>query len=211
MRLLLLFFGLAAVILIPFLIWGDQTTAFFGDAAPQWIQSWGPWGWLAAIGILISDLFLPIPSTAFLSALGFVYGALWGGFLGFLGSFLSGSLAYGLCRKLGDRAALKILGEQDLERGKRLFANLGGWIIALTRWLPILPEVSCCLAGLTRMPPGKFFLSLACGTLPMALSFAWLGSQGKEHPALALGLSAAIPVLFWGIATWILHRKRTRD
>ena len=62
MRLLVTSIILALVLCLPFLIWGDQFMQWFtGDAAIQWIRGWGAWGWLAVIGLLVSDLFLPIP------------------------------------------------------------------------------------------------------------------------------------------------------
>ena len=207
MRLLWMFLGLAVVVLIPFLIWGDWfQRSFDRDSAQIWLQSLGAWAWAAAIGLLVSDLFLPVPATPIMSALGFVYGTAVGGLVGAAGAFLSGSLAYLLCRKLGEKAALRILGPEDLDKGRRLFSSAGGWIIALSRWLPILPEVTSCLAGLTRMPARKFFLSLACGCLPMAFAFAWIGAQGKANPQWAIGLSVALPVIFWGLTSLLLRR-----
>ncbi len=208
MRLLWIFLGLAVLVLIPFLIWGNWFQQTFDQAGAQsWLGSLGGWAWLAAIGLLVSDLFLPVPATPVMSALGYLYGTTVGGAIGATGAFLSGSLAYLLCRALGERAALRILGPEDLQRGRRLFTQAGGWIIALSRWLPILPEVTSCLAGLTKMPAPKFFVSLACGCLPMAFAFAWIGERGKSSPQLAIGLSIALPVVFWGLASLVIRRN----
>lgn len=208
MRLLYLFLALAVLVLIPFLVWGDWFVHLLADdGSKHLLANLGQWAWLAAFGLLVADLVLPIPSTPLMSTLGWIYGPWLGGAIGATGAFTSGSLAYVLCRKYGDRIALKILGQADLERGHRLFAAAGGWIIALTRWIPILPEVTSCLAGLTKMPGRKFFPALACGCLPMAVTFAWIGSQGRGQPGLALGLSAALPVALWGVTAWLLKRR----
>jgi uncharacterized membrane protein YdjX (TVP38/TMEM64 family) len=135
-----------------------------------------------------------------------VYGALLGGTIGAAGSIASGLAAYGLCRALGPRAALKLVGAKDLERGQHVFRRAGGWVVALSRWLPILPEVISCLAGLTRMPFTRFALATACGSIPMAFTFAAVGAAGIDRPALALGLSAGAPVLLWSIAALLLRR-----
>lgn len=208
MRLLGLFLILAAAVMIPFLIWGDWFMQQFDQAgAAGWLERLGPWAWLAAIGLLVADLFLPVPATPVMSALGWVYGPWLGGGIGAAGSFLSGWLAYALCRKLGERVAMKILGEKDLDRGRAFFAKVGGWGIALTRWVPILPEVACCMAGLTRMPARQFLPALACGSLPLAFTYAWIGAQGRDQPGWALAgwlLVAVVPILLWAItAAWL--------
>jgi len=144
-----------------------------------------------------SDLLLPIPSTAIMAALGLVYGPIWGGLIGTAGSFLGGALGYGLCRWFGRPLALRILGPDGLVQGERLFARAGGWLVALSRWLPILPEVIACMAGVTRMPVWAFVAALLCGAAPMAFTFAAIGHLGGDHPVLAIVLSALAPPLLW--------------
>lgn len=101
MRLFWLFLALAIAVLIPFVIWGDWfMKAFDGQASREWLAGLGPWGWLVAIALLMADLILPLPATPIMSALGWIYGPLLGGAIGAIGSFASGSLAYGLCRTM---------------------------------------------------------------------------------------------------------------
>ena len=208
MRLLSVFLLLGVLIAIPFLIWGDEFEAVFTvEGAAEWLHGHGDLAWLVAIVLLMCDLVLPLPSTAVLSALGFVYGTLWGGIIGSIGSVLSGSLAYWLARNLGRRAAERVAGRHDLERGERVFASVGGWVVALSRWLPLLPEVVACMAGLTRMPVAAFHWALLCGTLPMAFTFAAVGATGAQRPGVALALSAVVPVLLWPVAQALLRRK----
>jgi len=198
MRLLLIFLAFAALLLVPFFIWGDAfEAAYAGESSVRWLRGLGAWGWAAAVGLLVADLVLPVPATAVMTALGFVYGALLGGLVGAAGSFLAGAAAYGLARALGRGAAVRLAGEKDLVRAERFFNHAGGWAVAASRWMPILPEAVACLAGMARMPARRFFLSLACGSVPMAFTFAALGSAGRERPVLALGASALVPLVLW--------------
>ena len=210
MRLFLIFLGLAAIVLVPFLIWGDWfESAFTGDALTVALHSWGrAWGWLAGILLLVGDLFLPVPGTAVMSGLGYLYGTLTGGAIAAAGSWLSGALAYWLCLRFGEKWAVRLMGAGGVENGRRLFtSHSGSLMVALSRCLPILPEVIACMAGLTRMPRAKFLTALACGSLPMGFVFAWIGDAGRDAPGLALALSAAIPLALYGIAAWVMRLK----
>jgi uncharacterized membrane protein YdjX (TVP38/TMEM64 family) len=198
MRLLGWFLLLALIVLIPFLIWGSGFEQSFSQGgAVAWLTGYGHWASIAGILLLMSDLVLPIPATAVMTALGFIYGPVAGGLIATLGSFLSGALAYLLCRRFGRPAAVRVLGAQELVEGERLFARVGGWLVVLSRWLPIFPEVIACMAGLSRMPPLPFFAALACGSAPLGFVFAAIGHAGVDHPVLAITLSAGLPPLLW--------------
>ncbi len=205
-RLLSIFIGLAVLFTIPFLIWGSHWDWASKDAV-EWLKQYGRWGWLVALGLLMGDLLLPIPSTAIMSGLGLVYGPVWGGLIGATGSVLSGLIAYGLCRMFGEKAVSRLLGEEDQLRGRELFTRYGGWLVALSRWLPLLPEVISCMAGFLRMPWPMFLLALICGSLPMACTFAMVGHMGSDYPTLSIALSALVPPILW----WIIGKKMMRS
>lgn len=208
MRLLWIFIGLGVFFTIPFLIWGERMElAFSSEAAISWLEGFERWAWAAAIGLLFLDFILPIPGTAVMSALGYVYGPVVGGLIASGGSILAGWFAYWLCRILGTSAAKKLLGRKDYDRGVILFSNAGGWIVAISRWLPLIPEIVACMAGLTRMPPLKFTIALACGSIPLGFVFAYIGAAGSDHPTLALTLSAGIPPILWLVAQKLIKSK----
>lgn len=198
MRLLFLFLGLAVLVLLSFFIWGDRFMGFFSEQGTiTWLSGYGNWAWAVAILLLMADLLLPLPATIVMAGLGYVYGPIAGGLISAAGSFMAGATGYWLCRLLGERTALQLLGEKDYAYGKKLSRNVGGWIIVLSRWLPVLPEVMACMAGLTRMPVRYFHVALLCGSLPLGFAYAYVGYTGVEHPTLAIGLSVGIPPLIW--------------
>jgi uncharacterized membrane protein YdjX (TVP38/TMEM64 family) len=144
-----------------------------------------------------------------MSALGLVYGWFWGGVASVFGSVLSGVIAYGLCRKFGHRAALWLAGEEGLAKGEALFqSERGGWLVALSRWMPVLPEAVACLAGLTNMPWRTFITALIAGSIPLGFAFAAIGALGLERPGTALALSALIPVALYALAAWVLRKRK---
>jgi uncharacterized membrane protein YdjX (TVP38/TMEM64 family) len=192
-------------ILVPFALWGGRFDAVFSlDGAQAWMSEHGSWAWLAGVLLLVSDIALPVPSTIVMSALGLLYGWFVGGLLASAGSFLAGLTAYFACRWLGRPAALWLAGEDSLSRGEELFARHGGWLVALSRWMPVLPEAVACLAGLVKMNLRTFLTSLACGSLPVGFAFAGIGVLGKTSPTTAVVLSAILPVILWfGAQRWI--------
>jgi uncharacterized membrane protein YdjX (TVP38/TMEM64 family) len=201
MRLLLWFCLLALVFLVSWMIWGAGWEARFSqEGSVAFLQSSGPWAWAAGIGLLVSDFVMPIPGTLVMSALGFIYGPLAGGLLAAAGSMSAGLTGYGIGRCFGERAARRLLGDLDFEKGRLLFARGGGWMVALSRALPILPEVISCTAGLVRMPLRRFVVSLACGSLPIGFLFAAIGAAGREAPAWALVFSLIVPAVLWLLA-----------
>lgn len=208
MRFVLLFIVLVTMVLVPFFIWGDTLMNFFTDEGSiTWLKGYGQWAWLLAILLLVADLFLPIPATIIMAALGFIYGPIVGGLLSAIGSFISGALGYWLCRLMGENAAIKILGKKEYERGKNMSSKVGGWVVALSRWLPVFPEVVACMAGLIQMPPNNFYMALASGSLPLGFVYAVIGSSGNISPGLAIVLSAGIPPVIWFFTNRVLRAR----
>ena len=201
--------GLAASALMigSFLLWGGEFELLFSENGVP--KTLGPSGWLLVVGLLMLDVFLPIPATAALAALGMTYGPWLGGLYGCLGTFLAGALGYGLCRLADDRIARFLVGDLGMAMGKRFITRSGAWAIALSRWTILLPELLSCFAGLVRMPAKTYFAALLCGVIPMSFAYAWLGSTetAQENPLFALGLSAAVPVLLWAMVSRCFRGK----
>ena len=208
MRVAVFFVLLAVVLCLPFVIWGDAWEARWSLAAVKTALEGSAWGWLLVPALLVGDLVLPVPSTVVMSGAGYVYGWWWGGVLAAAGSFLSGAVAYLLCRRFGEAAARRLMGPDDYTRGCRFFAGEAGpWLVAVSRCLPLLPETVACMAGLTRMPAGRYFTALACGSLPLGFVFAAVGASGHDRPGLALALSAVLPVILHLVSRAV--RKRS--
>ncbi|OYW71565.1 MAG: hypothetical protein B7Z37_27450 [Verrucomicrobia bacterium 12-59-8] len=191
--LILLILVILAGIVVPFMIWGarfDQTLSLQGARA--WMEGYGSWAWAAGIALLIADIVL--------------HGWWLGGLICAAGSMLSGIIAYATCRWLGRGAARWIAGEEGLRRGEEIFEQRGGWLVALSRWMPVLPEAVACLAGLSSMRWRVFLPALACGSIPTGFVFAAIGHLGQSEPGWAFALSAIVPVLLWLGASRVLKR-----
>jgi uncharacterized membrane protein YdjX (TVP38/TMEM64 family) len=208
-RLYALVFGLVAGMLVSVLVVGDALDARFGGPeGVRRLEAYGAWAWLLAIALIVSDLVLPVPGTAVITGLGMIYGPWLGGLVGGVGSVLAGLTAYGGSRWLGARFARRLVGDDDLRRLARFFERRGPWAIALSRWLPILPEALCCLAGLSRMPFRIFVAALVIGGVPMSFLFAWLGRTFEARPLAGLVVSGLVPLLLWPPIQYLLRERR---
>ncbi len=210
MRLMLVILGLVALMLVPVLVLDDEIDSLFtGEGGIRLLQSYGDWAWAAGIFLIVSDLVLPVPSTAVISALGMIYGTWLGGLIGGIGSTAAGLIAYGGCRLLGNRVFHFLVGDTNLVKLGRFFDRFGLAAIALSRWMPILPDALACLAGAARMRFAPFVAALACGSFAMGFAFAFLGDAYLDRPVLGLVISALIPIAIWPILHIMLRTPKT--
>jgi uncharacterized membrane protein YdjX (TVP38/TMEM64 family) len=167
-----------------------------------WMQSFGDWLWIAALGVILADSFLIMPSDAAMMALGLVYGVAVGGLLSGLGSVGGGLLAFGIIRALGEGFALWVVGERDLRRARGFSRRWGSYAVAMARAIggPVEPVI--VLAGLSRMPWRTVLIALCAGGLPAGVLKAGLGAYAEQHPVPAILAAAALAVL----ATWVARR-----
>ncbi|QDU19631.1 TVP38/TMEM64 family protein [Urbifossiella limnaea] len=208
MRLYVIIFVCVALTLIPVFLFDDEIdAAFAGPEGLRRLQEYGGWAWLVGVGLIVADLVLPVPSTAVIAGLGMLYGPPLGGLVGGVGSTLAGLVAYAGGRWLGRPAIRLFAGDSDLEKLRRFFARHGLWAVALSRWMPLLPEALCCLAGAARMRVGPFSAALACGSFAMGFAFGVLGEHYLDRPAVGLVVSAAIPLLVWPPVHFYLKRR----
>lgn len=203
MRLLLTLLTATGLLLGSFVLWGGYFEDLLknGPTVQPSAQAAG-----FAIVLLLLDVLLPIPVTVILTTQGGAFGPWIGGLIGTIGTFGSGTLAYLLCRLPGRRTTNLLLGEGLHRPIQTIFQKHGGWAVALSRWMAIIPEMVSACAGLLRMPPRQYFPALLCGTAPMSFTYAWLGStqQMAEHPIAGMLLSAFVPLVLWGIVSaWL--------
>ena len=211
-RLALLVLIILLVFTIPALVFGDYFDLMFDDdRALAFVRSQGSWGGAIGVGLIMVDLIIPIPSPAIMAALGLIYGPISGGLLASIGSFSAATLGYLLCRMIGPRAASWIAGLEQIERLSAFFKRHGLWAIALSRWMPAVPEVLACLAGLTRMAFVRFAIGNFIGSAAVGFGYAYFGARGEGNPGGALAIAILLPYLALPLFYLFLSREhRTR-
>ena len=138
----------------------------------------------------------------------FLLGPVVGSLFTVLGVSLAGFTGYRLSEKYGDRLARYLIKNADQrEQAVKSFSQFGVGTILLSRAMPILPEVSACMAGLTRMSQTKFAAAWMCSIVPYALIANYAGSiSSLSDPKPAILAAIGLTCFFW--LGWMWYRLR---
>jgi len=156
--------------------------------------------------LLFADLFIAMPTLTIMILSGFFLGPLVGAAFSIMGLSLAGASGYGLSNRYGGRLVKTLIkDEAELERAVHSFRQFGTGTILLSRAMPILPEVSACMAGLTGMPKFKFAMAWMLSTVPYATIAGYAGSISTEsNPKPAIIAAIALTTFFW--LSWAIYR-----
>jgi uncharacterized membrane protein YdjX (TVP38/TMEM64 family) len=209
LRIVLLVLTVLAVLAVPAILFGDRfEDQLDGAKALEFVRAQGAWSAAVGVGLICADLIVPLPSPAIMAAMGLIYGPVLGGAIASFGSFLAGLLGYTLCRAIGPRAASWIAGPKQIERLSEFFESNGMWAIAVSRFIPAVPEILSCLAGLTRMPLGRFATGNLIGSVLVGFLNAYFGARGETDPASTVAVVAVAPYVALPIFLYVLARGR---
>ena len=174
------------------------------DIAPAYVAG-------LVIALLFADLFIAVPTLTISILAGYFLGPWSGAAAAATGMLSAGTAGYWLSRRYGTALLKRIYGdEHKLEEIRAVFAESGLFVLLICRALPILPEVSCCLAGATRMPFWRFLAAFAVGTVPFAAIASYAGSVSSiDNPMPAILAFIALPGTLW-LAWFFFLRARRR-
>ncbi len=161
--------------------------------------------------LMFIDLFISIPTLATIMLAGFFMGTFLGSLFTIAGLSIAGITGYTLGYKFGD-PILGFLLKNEKEKDELVDAFLenGFLTILLSRALPVLPEVSTCIAGMTKMPFLKFFTAWLISITPYTIIAAYAGaSSSAKSPEPAIIAWAVLTSFLW-ICWFFFKRKRKR-
>lgn len=159
------------------------------------------------IALLFIDLFVAVPTLTIAILGGYFLGFEIGLLAAMVGSALAAFGGYAICRIWGERALAKVV-KDEAERAemREAFASHGPGMILLARAAPILPEVTACMAGMTRMNLARFALFWTIGTLPYMAIAAWAGSVSSiDDPMPAIYAALFLYGVMW--TGWLIYRR----
>ena len=168
--------------------------------------------WLAGTVVLLLflDLFVAVPTLTITILGGFFLGFPAGAAAAFMGMSLAAFSGYGISRIWGDRVTSFLLrNEGDRQDMAQAFSRNGPAMILLSRAAPIVPEVTACMAGATRMPFPRYLGYFSLSTLPYVAIASYAGSiSSPESPQPAIYAALALYAVLW--IGWYLFRRSSR-
>ena len=188
-----------------------------------WITTEDVRGWLEAgqtasphmVGVIVAallfaDLFIAVPTLTITLLSGFFLGFELGLVYALTGYWLAGGTGYVLSRVFG-RPALRLITTDDAKIAEMddLFRRHGLVVLSMARAVPILAEVSACLAGATKFPVKRFAFGWAVNSIPYAVIAVYAGSVSSlDDPKPAIFTAIGLTAILW--TAWYIFTKRVK-
>ena len=159
------------------------------------------------IGLLVADVFLPVPSSGVMLAHGALFGIVFGAALSLVGSVGAFSLGFALGRR-GERAMARLVAEEERSRAEQLLLRWGVLAIVVTRPVPILAETTAFMAGASPLGWRTSMVAALVGSLPAAVLY---GVAGALAASFATGAVVFAAVILLGLLVLALSRMTERE
>lgn len=205
-----LILSLAAVFALTFVI-----IRFTGIISIEKIENWLTiasnanhlWVSLIVIALLFADLFIAVPTLTIMILSGYFLGHLNGAITSIVGVTLAGVTGYLVSYYHGEKLERFIIKDpQEQKDARQKFARHGVVMILFSRALPILPEVSACMSGLTKMPFYKFLIAWMISSVPYAVVATYAGSiSSVDNPKPAIFAAIILSIFLW--CGWFITQK----
>lgn len=176
----------------------------------QQAKSINPW-WLATlvVGLLLIDLLIAVPTMTTILFAGFLMGPIYGGLASATGLMLLGVTGYGMGYRIGRPVLLRLFkDEKRLPEIEKAFARNDLLLLFVCQAMPILPELSCTLAGIARTRFPRFLFGYAVGVVPFAFIVAYAGSISTlSNPSPAIYIAIGLSVIL--LLLWTFLKRRS--
>lgn len=162
---------------------------------------------LVVTTLLFADLFIAVPTLTVIMLSGYFLGHFYGAIASITGVMLAGIFGYIVSYFYGEnleRLIVKDPAERKVLRAQ--FEQYGIFMILLSRAMPILPEVTACMSGITKMNFVKFLIAWICSSVPYVIIAAYAGSISTlDNPKPAIITAIGLTTVFW--SGWFILRK----
>ncbi len=181
--------------LVPFLLWHAQIEAFVQSLQQR---SFSPaMVAVAVVGLLSSDILLPIPSSLVSTWAGGHLPVWLAGLASWVGMNAGAALGFAFSRRFGHAMARRLVAPDDLARMEVMGERQASWILVVTRAMPILAEAAVVWLGSHRVSWRRFWPPVLLSNLGIAFAYTCLGHWAADHEwfVVAMSVSVAFPLL----------------
>jgi uncharacterized membrane protein YdjX (TVP38/TMEM64 family) len=174
------------------------------NAFVEIIRSWGMWGVLGSVALMMIHSFVPFPAELLACANGMIYGPIWGTVITWTGAMLGAVIAFGLARQLGRPFVQRMVAKQNWATLDD-WAAVNGWkVVLVSRFLPVIAfNLINYSAGLTRLTWWQFIWTTGIGILPLTVLMVVMGDNFES-----LGWESWIFLLIGGFVLWLVVRRK---
>jgi uncharacterized membrane protein YdjX (TVP38/TMEM64 family) len=157
--------------------------------------------------LLFADLFIAVPTLTITILSGYFLGHAYGSVAALTGILFAGVCGYALSYFYGNTIlGFLVKDENKRQEAINAFQKHGFVMILLSRAMPILPEASACLSGMTRMPFITFLMAWLICSVPYVLIATYAGSISSiDNPKPAILTAIGITAFFW--VTWFVYHR----
>ena len=170
--------GLLVVLLAVFAVVEWRGVGVLRDPSGL-LAAGGGWAAVGSVGLLVADVFLPIPSSVIMIGNGALFGVAAGASLSLVGSVGASALAF-LVGRRSARWIERLVSPGEKAHADALLARWGALAIVVTRPIPLLAEATAILAGSSPLSWPRLLLASAAGTFPSCLLYALTGAHSRS-------------------------------
>ncbi len=179
-----------AAMLLTFMVVEGLGVEPLSDPTPL-LDTGGALAAAAGTGLLVADVFLPVPSSGVMLAHGALFGVVVGAALSLVGSVGAFAVGFSAGRR-GERALGRLVSEEERRRADRLLCRWGVLAIVVTRPVPILAETTAFMAGTSSLPWRTALVAALVGSLPAAVLYAVAGALAASFVTGAVVFAVVI-------------------
>lgn len=173
----LIFEGICISVLLSFGMIEMLQVKVLVDPTLEQYSAWG--AGMLGVGLLVLDVFVPVPSSLIMISMGSIWGVPMGLCLSLIGSNGAAIVGFGLGR-YGRSYLHAYISPMEQQRANRLFEQWGALAIVITRPVPILAEAMIIMAGTTSLSWSLMLLAATAGIFPVALLYALIGATAIQ-------------------------------
>jgi len=176
------------------------------------VRSWGYWGPVVVVLLMILHSFVPVPAEVLALAAGAALGGLMGTISVWVGAMLGAIISYWLARWIGADGLRRVLSPEKQTALEKWSETPSPAALLIARLIPAIAfNLINYAAGLARVPFFTFVWTTAIGILPLVVLTTYVGAEMSEMSwNMLLTVSAiciAAVLIGWG-AVQLVRKSR---